>query len=115
MRGSGQKIVGFSFYGDINTPKNKKKGKVPVFELLIHNENFQLFFDCLLFQYSILWILGYFEGIVGNLELMPIYYPGWVMRVYYDLDDDDPGQPAGWPAGWPAVPPAGQPADWPAG
>jgi len=21
---------------------------------------------------------------------MPIYYPGWVMRVYYDLDDKDP-------------------------
>ena len=35
-------------------------------------------------------VKGYFEGIVGNLELMPIYYPGWVMRVYYDLDDDDP-------------------------
>ena len=34
--------------------------------------------------------LGYFEGIVGNLELMPIYYPGWVMRLYYDLDDNDP-------------------------
>ena len=26
MRGAGQKVVGFSFYGDINTPKNKKKG-----------------------------------------------------------------------------------------
>ena len=35
-------------------------------------------------------ILGYFEGIVGNLELMPIYYPGWVMRVYYDLENEDP-------------------------
>jgi len=58
MRGSGQKVVGFSFYGDINTPKNKKK--------------------------------GYFEGIVGNLELMPTYYPGWIMRLYYDLDDKDP-------------------------
>ena len=33
---------------------------------------------------------GYFEGIVGNLELMSTYYPGWVMRVYYDLDDNDP-------------------------
>ena len=26
MRGPSQKIVGFSFYGDINTPKSKKKG-----------------------------------------------------------------------------------------
>ena len=35
-------------------------------------------------------ISGYFEGIVGNLELMPVYYPGWTMRLYYDLDDRDP-------------------------
>ena len=33
---------------------------------------------------------GYFEGIVGNLELMPKYYPGWVMRLYYDLNKKDP-------------------------
>ena len=33
---------------------------------------------------------GYFEGIVGNLDLMSTYYPGWVMRVYYDLEDNDP-------------------------
>ena len=36
------------------------------------------------------FLLGYFEGIVGNLELMPTYYPGWIMRLYYDLDDNDP-------------------------
>jgi len=57
-RGPGQKIVGFSFYGDINSDYSKKK--------------------------------GYFEGIVGNLELLPKYYPGWVMRLYYDLDKNDP-------------------------
>ena len=33
---------------------------------------------------------GYFEGIIGNLELLPIYYPEWTMRVYYDLEDEDP-------------------------
>ena len=22
--------------------------------------------------------------------LVPIYYPGWVMRLYYDLEDGDP-------------------------
>ena len=33
---------------------------------------------------------GYFEGIEGNLGLMPKYYPGYTMRVYYDLDDADP-------------------------
>jgi len=58
MRGPHQKIVGFSFYGDINSDYSKKK--------------------------------GYFEGIIGNLELMPKYYPGWVMRLYYDLDAKDP-------------------------
>ena len=36
------------------------------------------------------WILGYFEGIVGNLQLMPIYYPGWVIRLYHDIRSDDP-------------------------
>lgn len=57
-RGPHQKIVGFSFYGDINTDYSKKK--------------------------------GYFEGIVGNLELMNQFYPGWIMRLYYDLDKTDP-------------------------
>jgi hypothetical protein len=33
---------------------------------------------------------GYFDGIVGNLELMPQYYPGWIMRLYYDMDKTDP-------------------------
>ena len=33
---------------------------------------------------------GFLEGIVGNLELMSIYYPGWVMRLYYDIEDGDP-------------------------
>ena len=28
----------------------------------------------------------YFEGIAANLALMPKHYPGWVMRVYYNLD-----------------------------
>ena len=41
-------------------------------------------------DYCFDFIKGYFEGIIGNLELMPIYYPGWVMRVYYDLEDEDP-------------------------
>ncbi len=33
---------------------------------------------------------GYFDGIVGNLQLMPTFYPGWTMRLYFDLDADDP-------------------------
>ena len=41
-------------------------------------------------NFASLSIIGYFEGIAANLELMPTYYPGWIMRVYYDLEDDDP-------------------------
>ena len=33
---------------------------------------------------------GFVEGIQGNLDLMPIYYPGWVMRLYIGYDLDDP-------------------------
>ena len=43
-RGAGQKIVGFSFYGDVNSSVAIEK--------------------------------GYFDGIVGNLKLMPVFYPG---------------------------------------
>ena len=56
-RGSRQKVVAFSFYGDVSTQLSIKK--------------------------------GYFEGIEGNLNIMPQYYPGHTMRVYYDLDDSD--------------------------
>ena len=44
FRGRGQKVVGFSFYGDINSNKSIEK--------------------------------GYFEGIVENLKLIRVYYPG---------------------------------------
>ncbi len=57
-RGSGQKIVGFSFYGDVNSPHAIEK--------------------------------GYFEGIDENLRLMQKYYPGWIMRLYYNMDKSDP-------------------------
>jgi hypothetical protein len=33
---------------------------------------------------------GYFEGIKENLKMMPVLYPGWVMRLYFDLDQNDP-------------------------
>ena len=33
---------------------------------------------------------GYFEGIVENLRLMQKYYPGWIMRLYYNMDKSDP-------------------------
>ena len=41
---------------------------------------------------DIFWskIKGFLEGILGNLELMPKYYPGWIMRLYTDYDIEDP-------------------------
>ena len=45
-RGPHQKIISFSFYGDINSDRSKMK--------------------------------GFFEGIVGNLKLVPKFYPGTV-------------------------------------
>ena len=33
---------------------------------------------------------GYFDGIRGNLDIMPTFYPDWTMRLYFDLDPDDP-------------------------
>jgi hypothetical protein len=33
---------------------------------------------------------GYFTGIAENLKLLPVFFPGWVMRLYFDLDKNDP-------------------------
>lgn len=30
------------------------------------------------------------KGIEDNLALVPLHYPGWVIRVYYDLEQTDP-------------------------
>ena len=57
-RGPHQKIISFSFYGDVNSGYSKMK--------------------------------GFFKGIVGNLKLIPRFYPGWIMRLYYDLDENNP-------------------------
>jgi len=57
-RGNGQKIIGFSYYGDSRSAHHKSK--------------------------------KYFEGIQNNLNLLPKFYPGWIIRLYYDLDQDDP-------------------------
>ncbi len=29
-------------------------------------------------------------GIKENLRLLAVYYPNWVMRLYYDVDMEDP-------------------------
>ena len=31
-------------------------------------------------------ILGYFDGVVGNLNLLDQYYKGWKIRLYHDFD-----------------------------
>ena len=41
-------------------------------------------------QYRATNFLGYFEGIAENLRLMPVYYPGWIMRLYHDVENEDP-------------------------
>ena len=33
---------------------------------------------------------GFFVGIVNNLKLLPKFYPGWIIRLYTDLDRNDP-------------------------
>lgn len=33
---------------------------------------------------------GFFQGIKENLRLLSVYYPNWVMRLYYDVDMEDP-------------------------
>ena len=29
---------------------------------------------------------GYLDGVIENLELMPVHYPGWIMKLYVDLE-----------------------------
>ena len=56
VRGSNQKVVAFSFYGNPNSTQVQER--------------------------------KYFQGIKANLNQMPMYYPGWVLRLYYDLPKD---------------------------
>ncbi len=35
---------------------------------------------------------GYMDGIAGNLALMEKYYPGWVMRLYFDVEGEKDGE-----------------------
>ena len=40
---------------------------------------------------------GYVEGIAGNLDLMEKFYPGWVMRLYFDVDGEQDQNPTNSP------------------
>ena len=81
-RGDGQMVIGFSFYGSTNSTKHKKKGLIqfPTILVIVNSQ---------ILKRALLFTLGYFDGIIGNLELLHVYYPGWVIRLYYDLDSDD--------------------------
>ena len=32
----------------------------------------------------------YFQGITDNLKQIPELYPGWILRLYYDMEPDHP-------------------------
>ena len=32
---------------------------------------------------------GYMDGIAGNLNLLEKFYPGWIMRLYFDLSGEE--------------------------
>ena len=64
-RGTGQKVIGFSFY-------EKTSNKEKRLEAFRKNEEIPLPL--------------YFHGIKTNLKLMPQFYPNWIMRLYIDLD-----------------------------
>ena len=32
----------------------------------------------------------YFAGLEANLKLLPKHYPGWIIRLYHDIEEDDP-------------------------
>ena len=62
-----------------------------------------LFFSnlCLIFQIVAFSFYGnpnseqgksrkYFQGIKDNLKEVPIFYPDWTLRLYYDLEDSHP-------------------------
>ena len=32
----------------------------------------------------------FFKGFQTNIELLPMHYPGWVIRIYHDIEEGDP-------------------------
>ena len=76
-RGAGQKVIGFSFYGNPNSTKSKER---KYFQVKREQCTALL---CKKFT-------SFIQGIADNLDLMPHHYPGWIIRVYYDLEPDDP-------------------------
>ena len=65
-RGFGQKVIGFSFYEHDSIRLEERR----------LNKSFDF--------------PPYFRGIEENLDLVPILYPGWIVRLYHDLQQEDP-------------------------
>ena len=68
-RGSGQKVVAFSFF------EKEEKSKIARKETGDAVNNVSGFF---------------FNGFQINIDLLPKHYPGWVIRIYHDIEDTDP-------------------------
>ena len=68
-RGSGQKVVAFSFFekDEKNKIARKKTG-----DALNNVSGF------------------FFTGFQMNVDLLPKHYPGWIIRIYHDIEDTDP-------------------------
>ena len=72
-RGAGQKVIGYSFYGNPNSTKSKERKYFQVNDAILDQK-----------------FTSIIQGIADNLDLVPRHYPGWIIRVYYDLEPEDP-------------------------
>ena len=69
IRGAGQKTVSFSFFEKDDEFKTRRIGKK-----FIENNVNRVFFD----------------GLKTNLNLLPKFYPNWMIRIYHDIHEEDP-------------------------
>ena len=81
LRGHGQKVVAFSFYGNSSSPNHLLRG-------FFQGRYLNVFF--LKSIWSRKWSI-IFPGIQINAEVVrALYDSSWVMRLYYDIGRDDP-------------------------
>ena len=96
-------MVGFSFYGNPNSTKSKSRKYfqasisypyyIHIYGTVYLSQKFlsKLFIereDKLLYRLPdpVRYMFGLLKGIEENLELMGEFYPGWTVRVYFDLE-----------------------------
>merc|ERR1712142_405965 len=68
-RGPGQKVVAFSFFEKDNKSVVARKQTGDA------ENNVSGFF---------------FKGFRINIDLLPKHYPGWIIRIYHDIEESDP-------------------------